>query len=427
MKTKATVTSLFLLLASSAAWAQGRPEASTADATAQPAPSTASADATAPSPSAAPAEGQGARGSKPEARPRQSARATAPRPVSDASPRPTARVPARPGARPAGPRPAGKPTCPAGCVPVVVKKAGPAKPKKKKKEGWQLGAKASAVTSLLYNKNIPGVDDGLTFSLGAVLSGHIGYVRGPHVWDAKLKITETVAKTPTVSPILKTADEMVLSTTYRYSLPRFHRLRVFGSAEMTAPLFPGDLVPSEDTELTIHRTDGTVETDTAKADERYDLTDGFSPLIFRQLVGGWITPIEETTGVLDVKLSLAGEEVVASGFAVQDDAATAGLDLVELQSYTQMGFRLDIGMKGTLKKRLKYELAAVFMFPVYTSVDTDLTGFDLMNADLSFKLGVTLAKWASVDYQFSAKRMPMIVRQWQVVSNLVLTLTANIL
>ncbi len=427
MKTKtilAVGVGLFLA-ASGIARAQGTPPAgppqarATGDATPAPGPAAATSDATAqPRP---PAETSAPAAARQVARPGPRARqpeAAKPRPVSETKAR------ARAGARP----PAARTGTPAGGkCPTVAKKA-VAKPKPKpKKEGWKPTAKAGLVTSLLYNKNIPGVDDGLTFSLGVVLGAGLAYVKGPHAFEAKLKVVETIAKTPTVSPILKTADELFVSATYRYSMPRFHKLRVFGSAELSAPMFPGDLVPSADTNLLVHRLDGSVETRTAKGDERYDLTDGFSPLVLRQLLGGWITPVEEKTGVLDLRLSVAGEEVVAGGFAVQDDAATTELDLVELQSYQQLGFRLDVGMKGTLKKRLKYELNAVFMFPVYTSVDTDLQGFDLMNADLSFKLGVQLAKWASVDYQFSAKRMPMIVRQWQVVSNLVLTLTANIL
>jgi hypothetical protein len=67
------------------------------------------------------------------------------------------------------------------------------------------------------------------------------------------------------------------------------------------------------------------------------------------------------------------------------------------------------------------------MFPMYTSIDTDLTGFDLLNTDLSFKVGLKMSKWASLDYVFSAKRVPVMVDQWQIVNNLVLSITANIL
>ena len=51
----------------------------------------------------------------------------------------------------------------------------------------------------------------------------------------------------------------------------------------------------------------------------------------------------------------------------------------------------------------------------------------LINADVSFKVGVKVTNWASLDYVFSAKRLPLIIDQWQVLNNLVLSITAQIL
>ena len=92
-----------------------------------------------------------------------------------------------------------------------------------------------------------------------------------------------------------------------------------------------------------------------------------------------------------------------------------------------MGLQLETELGGKLNKRVAYAFRVELMIPFYTSVDTELTGFDLLNTELSFKVGLKMSKWASLDYVFSARRYPIIVDQWQVVNNLVLSLTADIL
>ena len=118
----------------------------------------------------------------------------------------------------------------------------------------------------------------------------------------------------------------------------------------------------------------------------------------------------------------------AQGLAVNDDQATLELELAELQDYQQFGLQLEAEVAGKLAKQLVYAFRLELMYPFVTSVDTgDLRGFDLLNAELSFKVGLKISKWASLDYVFAAKRAPMIVNQWQIINNLVFSVTANIL
>jgi len=103
-------------------------------------------------------------------------------------------------------------------------------------------------------------------------------------------------------------------------------------------------------------------------------------------------------------------------------------EVVELQDFKQVGLQIEVELGGKVAPQLSYAFRLELMLPFYTDIDTGkLGGFDLMNADLTFKLGLKLSSWASLDYLFSAKRMPLIVNQWQVVNNLVLSITANIL
>jgi hypothetical protein len=192
-------------------------------------------------------------------------------------------------------------------------------------------------------------------------------------------------------------------------------------------MFPGNLVTAKDTELLLLHNDGTSDPDSVRANRNYSLTNAFSPLVLKQLLGASLVPLEQPLATMTARLSLAGQEVWASGYAVNDDKTTPQLELKELQNFKQFGMQLEVELGGKIQPQLLYAFRLELMMPFYTDIKTSLSGFDLINTDLSFKLGLKLSSWASLDYVFMARRMPLVVNQWQVVNNLVLSITANIL
>lgn len=416
---------------STAAAQQPAPARDTSDATPKPsgdkpAPDTRPAPGTRPAPDARPAADRPAPDARParppDARPTPAGDKARPGPGED-RPRPgTADTKARPGTQ-APPRPA-IPAKPVKCE-VKVKKV--EKPKPKPKLGWFPKLSAGLTLSMVHNHNVPGIDDGLNLSIGVVVTGELAYLYHGHEWNTKLKFLHTQSKTPSVDPFLKTADELDLKTIYQYRFKRFHRLATFGGLHMTAAVFPGHLVSSADTALTKLNVDGTTTADFTEANNRYNLTPAFSPAMFKQFAGVGIRPSADPMATLDIELSFAAQEVWARGYTVKDDAATPEMELLELRNFQQLGPQLVVALEGQLKKRLTYAFRAEFMLPTYISVESPLRGFDLLSADVSFKVGVKVANWASLDYVFSAKRFPLIIDQWQVLNNLVLSITAHVL
>jgi hypothetical protein len=299
--------------------------------------------------------------------------------------------------------------------------------KKKDSDGWSGMLKASFNTALVHNKNVPGLDDGLNATLGVTIDSQAKYTRKKHTFLTTLKLVHTQTKTPTVKPFIKTADELNIKSLYAYDLDVWHKLSPFFALQLIAPLFPGNLVYAEDTPLIKNELDGTTRQALARANEPYEINPAFSPLTFKQILGIGAKPSEDPMASLDLKISFVGQEIWAQGYTINDDADTDEIDLDELQNYQQLGPQIEIALAGKLKKKLTYGFAAEFMFPVYTSVDTELSGFNLLNADISFKVGVEITKWASLNYQFSAKRTPLILDEWQILNNLVFSLTANVL
>jgi len=301
-------------------------------------------------------------------------------------------------------------------------------PKKKKlADGWHHNLTLGATLAMGQSLNVPGIDDGISLTLGAVVIGSVLYKYKQHRWTSSLSLVHAWAKTPSVKPMVKSADELNIKTGYQYVFKKMESVSFVAGLQLVTSIAPGDLVLAADTGLLLNQVDGTQLSDTALRGQRYRLTDAFEPLIFKQLAGFNVRPYETLLATLDVRLSLAGWEVWASGYAVNNDAGTDELDLKELQSFQQVGIQLEAIIAGNLSKRLSYAFALELMFPMYTSVETGLSGFDLLNTDLSFQVGLKMSKWASLSYVFSAKRIPVLVDQWQIVNNLVLSFTANIL
>ena len=322
-----------------------------------------------------------------------------------------------------------KKEAPAAKSPMALKGAAKVKPKAPQgpADGWYPNLKVGFTTSMVHNHNLPGVDNGLNLSLGLVIDGGLLFLKGQHSWDSTMKIIHTQSKTPTLEPFVKTSDSFDLKTTYDFKFKRPAFLSVFATLQVNTPLFQGDLITRADTVISRLNADGTTSTHFATKNVRFRLTPSFSPLVFKQMAGVSVKPSRDPIASMDIKFSFTGQEVWADGYSVADDATTPQLEIKALRDYQQAGFQLDILLSGKLNNRVTYSFHAELMYPLMTSIDTNLRGFDLLNAEISFKVGIKISSWASLNYVYSAKRMPLIVNQWQVTNNLVLSLTANIL
>lgn len=298
--------------------------------------------------------------------------------------------------------------------------------KKKRRNGWYPKLSLGANVLLNHSSSVPGVDDGLTLSLGAVVNGELLMLHNKHEWKTSLKLVHTQTKTPLIEPFVKTADNLDVQSFYTYRFGGPANIGIFGGLQLNVALFPGFLVTSADTQLV--RIDGDKRTrELAVKNVPIELTKAFSPLILKQKLGIEAKPYEDKLATLQIRFDAAAQEVFANGYSVQDNAATTDLELIKLRDYIQFGAELEVKLNGNINKRISYHFEAELMYPIVTSIPTTLGGFDLLNADLSLKVSLKLAKWASLDYVFSAKLVPLLSRNWQVTNNLVLSLKADFL
>jgi hypothetical protein len=298
----------------------------------------------------------------------------------------------------------------------------------KKKQGWIPTIKAGFNFSMTQARNVIGVTDGMTVALGLQLDTGLTFRRGDHEWITSLEILQTHTKVPNIDPFVKSADELDLESIYLYHIKGIKWLGAYGGIRLTLPLFAGNLVPEEDTTVALVHTDDTVTQETAVAQEYYRLTDPGFPLIFRQFIGVAFFPVDETYLRMDVRVGTGAMEVwTGSSYIQDDDEDTADvLELRELEDFVQGGVEAHLTATGVVVKDvLSYSLKAGVMYPYVTTIDTDLTGMDLLNSEISFKLNVKLAEWASLNYSLSMVRIPLILPEWQITNNVMLSLTAS--
>jgi hypothetical protein len=295
-------------------------------------------------------------------------------------------------------------------------------------EGWQVGLKVGSNVSLTNATNVVGSADGTSIQIGLILQGNANLRSGQHEWQNQLDINHQQTRTPLIHRFLKTADEATAQSMYLYHLQAVPWLGPFARGRGTTSLFPGDYVQADD--KTIQRTynDGTVETGTLPAGRSLRLTKAFEPTLLRESLGVFARPVEQKDLQLDFKLGGGAQHLLTrDGFTVKDDPNTDPIEIVQLRDSTQAGIEGEAAIRGPLEGGFTWSASINALYPLLTSVDTNLEGIDLMNVEGNAKLSLKLTEWGSVDYVFSAKRIPLIVNRWQIQNGLLFNASFNLI
>jgi hypothetical protein len=97
-----------------------------------------------------------------------------------------------------------------------------------------------------------------------------------------------------------------------------------------------------------------------------------------------------------------------------------------MRDSVQLGPELGMVMSGAFKEHLNYFVSALFMYPVYQSTSSKPEGMDLLNMEFEAGLSVKITKYVAIDYSFKAYRQPLIVDDWQIQNNILLTVAFEV-
>ena len=298
-------------------------------------------------------------------------------------------------------------------------------------DGWNYKLTLGSNVSFSHSTAVASTpDDGSYVQIGVLLNGEAKWKSGQHAWDTTLAINHQQSMTPVIDGLVKSADSAELRSMYQYSLAAVPWLGPFARLRLSTQLFPTNVVRAQDSTVVFTDSDGVEQEQKAvKANEREEIAKSFEPLILRETVGAFAKPYEDEQFTLNLTLGAGAQEVIAQdGYvvdAVDDDTNT--VTVKQLQSYEEVGAEAEAVANGQLAENVTWQVSANVLHPFVTSADTDKEGFDLTNIELGAKLALRLTTWASLDYVFSAKQIPLVVDDWQVLHNLLFTAAFTVL
>lgn len=292
-------------------------------------------------------------------------------------------------------------------------------------DGWTPKLKLGTNVSFSHNSNVVGNDDGSTVQVGVLLDGALEWRSGSHEWVSTLAIRHQQVKTPLIDRFLKSMDTAELKSIYLYHLPGLDWLGPFGRFRLQTELFPSELVRAETVDVVT--VDSEVLRDDLPAQRSFELTGAFEPLLMRQTAGAFARPADGEAFTLLLKAGAGAQQVrTRGGFVVDDDDGTPAIELRPLEDSTEIGAEAELEAKGALDARLAWSLSGNALYPFVTSAETDLEGSPL-NVEAEARLTAKLTSWSSLEYVFTAKRIPRVLEAWQIQNGLLFNLTLNVI
>ncbi len=275
-----------------------------------------------------------------------------------------------------------------------------------------------------YNhaSSVVGAADGSTVAVGVVIDGLSEWTSGAYECANTLKIQHIQTRTPQLPVFLKSADFAEVISTSIYRLAGVPWLGPYARFRINSQLFSSYVLKANAYQVKKTQLNGTSTTTPLAPQTRYDLSDGLNPLVFAETVGLFANPIERKWMTSKVKIGAGAQHVRSSNaYAVASDDTKAGtLEVKEIQAATQIGAEAEVALAGDVTEGVAWKAKANVFMPAYSTKGSK-TGVDAMTSDLSFAVGIKLAKWLSIDYSFSARRVPLVLDSWQIQNGIILT------
>lgn len=290
-------------------------------------------------------------------------------------------------------------------------------------QGWTWRVALGSTVSFTHNRKVVGSLDGSAFQMGLVFDSHIFLREGPHDWRNEFKLGEAFSKQPNIDSFLKTNDQLDLMSTYFYHVPSVPWFGPFGRFALRTPIFPGWDVRAADVDIDETPADKTdAFQERALAQEQIELTGWFEPLTLKETVGAFAAPVESEEINLRILLGVGAQETFTHGGRVlADDAVTPEVEVSPLVDFHQVGGELEVDLRGALNAIVSWGVIANAFQPFYSSEERGKEGFDLLAVTVDARISVKLASWLSLDYVLAVKRLPLVLDEWQVQNNILLT------
>jgi hypothetical protein len=295
----------------------------------------------------------------------------------------------------------------------------------KKNRRWSKLVSLGSTISLGQSSSAVGKANGTTASLGATLVGRFTYLAGSHQLDTAVSLQIQQSRTPVVDAWVKTLDQFKVASSYVYRLESSPWLGFFASLSLETALFGGNDPRERPWDYVISEPNGKTTTDHGS---NILLTKELSPTFVDQSAGVHFTIIEQDNAKVTLRLGLGSVEAFTRhGVVLVDVMPPTLIHLRRMEDYQQAGVEARIDAAGAFNGFVTYAFYVDVLAPFYNSIERGLSGNDLINFDVSLKLGFKLSKWASIDYVMGVRRFPLLVDVVQAWNGLMFSFAGNIL
>ena len=289
--------------------------------------------------------------------------------------------------------------------------------------GWNKKLILGGSLSFGSSENVIGQPNGQSNNYGLNIEGALNQIKEQSEWRNDLKIGESASRTPAVPRFVKVKDDIKLETMYLYTLESTPWFGPYVKASVETAMFKGEDVRSE--AKTYQFADGSTLTGTSVR-----LTDGFKPLTTKESAGGFFKIINTDTMKFEGRTGIGAVQVNASNQrAIKDDAGTANVEVIDLDSYEQVGIEGGLTFKGTIDEKTSYSLEGEFLSPfiVDKKAGDNRSNLELTNWEVKGRLTSKLYDWLSLDYTAKVFKQPQLLDDTQLQTLLLLNLTYQLL
>ena len=288
------------------------------------------------------------------------------------------------------------------------------------KDGWSNKFKSSGLFSWDFNDNVVGFDTGSTLGLGLELTDKLAWASGKHDFAINAGYQLAFQKSLALSIWQKTADEASLGLEYLYSINDWTGF----VAKVVGKLHTLEGVDYRGTEYT-YIVDGDVAG--ARRLDHLKLSSAGFPMAYEEFVGWFVRPVKEPYADLLIELGAQAVQIIADdqAFAETVDVAAKTIHLKKLVNAYEFGVALNLSLGGSIwDDNLNYEfVAGVFYSPFISPKEPVRATFvDKLTSKFGVLLSAKLYEALSLDWKFKAVRLPAMRPEFQLQSNLLLTL-----
>lgn len=290
-------------------------------------------------------------------------------------------------------------------------------------DGWDFTLSLGATFNFSRNSSVIGQPNGTSVTAGSKVNFGADYNSGGHEVRNVVNVTNTFTRTPVVDEFVRTNDLLALESIYYYHPESVPWLGPFVRLNLRSSIFTGEDVQPEAVDYLIRNTDGTTELINA---ERLELTGPLQPLQLKESAGVFARPINHRWLRAELRIGLGSLQTFAEGgLAINDQDGTPEIEVDRLANSFQAGAEAVLSLDGSLfKKRVTYSAGVEALMPFITESDdsaSDKGAVDLTNIEAFMQVSFKLVTWASLDYEFRAIRQPILLDEFQIQNNLLLT------